>query len=166
MKKGQAAMEFLMTYGWAILVVLAAIGALAYFGVLNPAKVLPEMCVGPAELACLEKPAVEDTPANGPAFSFAIKNNIGYPVNFTGLASSSGDCTVNAVNLSDSDGNENEIMNGGSMIIPNEETAIFWINCSEASWSKGKMVSQLNINYRTQAGLTKSAYYKITGDTQ
>ena len=35
-KKSQAAMEFLMTYGWAILVVLAAIAALAYFGVLNP----------------------------------------------------------------------------------------------------------------------------------
>jgi len=28
-KKGQAAMEFLMTYGWAILVVLIVIGALA-----------------------------------------------------------------------------------------------------------------------------------------
>ena len=35
-KKAQAAMEFLMTYGWAILVVLAAIGALAYLGILNP----------------------------------------------------------------------------------------------------------------------------------
>lgn len=34
--KGQAAMEFLMTYGWAILVVLACIGALTYFGVLKP----------------------------------------------------------------------------------------------------------------------------------
>ena len=30
-RKSQAAMEFLMTYGWAILVVLVAIGALAYF---------------------------------------------------------------------------------------------------------------------------------------
>ena len=29
-KKAQAAMEFLMTYGWAILVVLIAIGALTY----------------------------------------------------------------------------------------------------------------------------------------
>jgi uncharacterized protein (UPF0333 family) len=44
MKKGQAAMEFLMTYGWAILVVLAAIGALAYFGVLSPSKLLPSKC--------------------------------------------------------------------------------------------------------------------------
>ena len=43
-KKSQAAMEFLMTYGWAILVVLAAIAALAYFGVLSPEKFLPENC--------------------------------------------------------------------------------------------------------------------------
>lgn len=45
MKKGQAAMEFLMTYGWAILVVLVAIGALAYFGVLSPEKFLPDKCI-------------------------------------------------------------------------------------------------------------------------
>ena len=32
-KKGQASMEFLMTYGWAILAGIIAIGALAYFGV-------------------------------------------------------------------------------------------------------------------------------------
>ena len=44
-KRGQAAMEFLMTYGWAILVVLVAIGALAYFGVLNPDRFLPEKCI-------------------------------------------------------------------------------------------------------------------------
>jgi len=37
-------MEFLMTYGWAILVVLVVIGALAYFGVLSPATLLPEKC--------------------------------------------------------------------------------------------------------------------------
>ncbi len=47
-KRGQAAMEFLMTYGWAILVVLVAIGALAYFGVLNPGRFLPSSCtIGP-----------------------------------------------------------------------------------------------------------------------
>lgn len=34
-------LEFLMSYGWAILIVLIAIGALVYFGVLNPQKLLP-----------------------------------------------------------------------------------------------------------------------------
>ncbi|MEK6896680.1 MAG: hypothetical protein AABX12_04450 [Nanoarchaeota archaeon] len=37
-KKGQAAMEFLMTYGWAILAAIIAIGVLAYFGVFSPGR--------------------------------------------------------------------------------------------------------------------------------
>ena len=53
-KRSQAAMEFLMTYGWAILVVLAAIAALAYFGILSPEKFLPEKCVLAPGLACVQ----------------------------------------------------------------------------------------------------------------
>ncbi|MBW2976406.1 hypothetical protein KY347_03095 [Candidatus Woesearchaeota archaeon] len=52
-RKSQAAMEFLMTYGWAILVVLAAIAALAYFGVLSPERFMPEKCVLAPGLACV-----------------------------------------------------------------------------------------------------------------
>ena len=37
-KKGQAAMEFLMTYGQAILAAIIAIGVLAYFGVFSPGR--------------------------------------------------------------------------------------------------------------------------------
>ena len=47
-------MEFLMTYGWAILVVLAAIGALAYFGVLSPDRFLPDKCTANPPFACTE----------------------------------------------------------------------------------------------------------------
>ena len=32
-KKGQVAMEFLMTYGWAIIIILLAVAALWYLGV-------------------------------------------------------------------------------------------------------------------------------------
>jgi len=45
-------MEFLMSYGWAILVVLVVIGALAYFGVLSPQKLLPDKCTFPPGLVC------------------------------------------------------------------------------------------------------------------
>ncbi len=51
-RKAQAAMEFLMTYGWAILVVLVVIGALAYFGVLSPQKLLPDRCNMPPGVTC------------------------------------------------------------------------------------------------------------------
>lgn len=41
-RKSQAALEWIMTYGWAILIVLLivliAIGSLAYFGIINPEK--------------------------------------------------------------------------------------------------------------------------------
>ncbi len=53
-KKAQAAMEFLMTYGWAILVVLVAIGALAYFGVLSPDNFLPKKCTVSPGIACTD----------------------------------------------------------------------------------------------------------------
>ena len=60
-KKAQAAMEFLMTYGWAILVVLIAISALTYFGVLNPSKFLPEKCDLIPGLTCIDHKATETT---------------------------------------------------------------------------------------------------------
>ncbi|MBW3019796.1 hypothetical protein KY334_00735 [Candidatus Woesearchaeota archaeon] len=52
--KGQAATEFLMTYGWALLVVLIAISALAYFGVMSPSKFLPEKCMLSPGYQCVD----------------------------------------------------------------------------------------------------------------
>lgn len=52
--KGQAATEFLMTYGWALLVVLVAISALAYFGVMSPSKFLPEKCMLSPGYQCVD----------------------------------------------------------------------------------------------------------------
>ena len=44
MRRGQAALEFLTTYGWALLVILVMVGAIAYFGILKPDTLLPERC--------------------------------------------------------------------------------------------------------------------------
>ncbi|MBI2133713.1 hypothetical protein HYU11_03460 [Candidatus Woesearchaeota archaeon] len=62
--RSQAAMEFLMTYGWAILVVLVVIGALAYFGVLSPDNFLPEKCTISAGLKCKDFSVMDRTGAN------------------------------------------------------------------------------------------------------
>ena len=71
MRRGQAAMEFLMTYGWAILVVLAAIGALAYFGVLSPDRFLPSKCVAQPPFSCSEHQV------NSTAVTLVLQNNGG-----------------------------------------------------------------------------------------
>jgi hypothetical protein len=49
-RKGQAALEFLTTYGWAFIIILTAIGALAYFGVLKIEP--PDRCSVGAEFVC------------------------------------------------------------------------------------------------------------------
>jgi hypothetical protein len=72
-RRAQAAMEFLMTYGWAILVVLAAIGALAYFGVLSPDRFLPEKCTLPSGVACLDF-----TYAAGTGITVRLQNSAGF----------------------------------------------------------------------------------------
>jgi len=43
-----------MTYSWAIIVVLVAIGALAYFGVLSPDLFVPNKCSLPKGITCLD----------------------------------------------------------------------------------------------------------------
>lgn len=40
-KKGQAAMEYLMTYGWAILIIIVVIGALWRMGVFKTSSTVP-----------------------------------------------------------------------------------------------------------------------------
>ena len=77
LNRGQAALEFMMTYGWAILVVLAAIGALSYFGVLNPSRFTPDTCLASSPFSCPGKPIISLV-TNTTVFS--IVNGQGYAV--------------------------------------------------------------------------------------
>jgi hypothetical protein len=78
--KGQAAMEFLMTYGWAILAAVIAIAALAYFGVFS--QNVPELCTINAPLGC------QDSKINITGANLIVSNNVGSSLeisNFTVL---------------------------------------------------------------------------------
>ena len=90
-RKSQAAMEFLMTYGWAILVVLAAIAALAYFGVLSPEKLLPEKCIIAPGIACVQHKLDSSTTL------LILSNGLGRSINITSVQV--GDCTGTFTNL-------------------------------------------------------------------
>lgn len=50
--KAQSAIEYLTTYGWAVLLILVVIAALFYLGVINPKSVLQSSCFFPADLTC------------------------------------------------------------------------------------------------------------------
>lgn len=48
----QSAMEFMMTYGWAVLVMVGVISVLFYLGVMNPREQAPNLCTMPASFNC------------------------------------------------------------------------------------------------------------------
>ena len=54
MKRSQMALEFMMTYGWAIMVAMVAISAVAYFGVLNPDRFFPTACILESGIGCTD----------------------------------------------------------------------------------------------------------------
>ncbi len=75
-KRGQAALEFLMTYGWAILIVLIVVGILwSLIG--NPADILGDRCILPAgsTLFC------EDQKAEMGAATLLIRNGLSETIN-------------------------------------------------------------------------------------
>ena len=100
---GQAAMEFLMTYGWAILVVLIAIGALAYFGVLNPGRFFPSSCTLMPGLDCTEF----KVSSGASQVQLFMRNGLGKSIDFSSLnidtnLDNVGDCTaVDPASISD-----------------------------------------------------------------
>lgn len=87
MSRGQAAMEYIVTYGWAFLVILVAIGALAYFGVINPSMFLPGRCTVSGGFSCLQYKVTATQVQLG------IQNNLGVDADQVSISLFSADCT-------------------------------------------------------------------------
>jgi uncharacterized protein (UPF0333 family) len=100
-KKGQAALEFLTTYGWAFMVILVMIGALAYFGVLNPGKLVKDQCTSTAGVGCK---SYEVNLASG-QMSISFTNNLGQAVTISSVnISTKAATTVVPPQISDANG--------------------------------------------------------------
>lgn len=84
-KKGQGALEFLMTYGWAFLVILIMIGALAYFGVLSPSRFLPDRCSLGSEFECDDFQILQGDATLGSSIVIKLTSNIDKNINVTQL---------------------------------------------------------------------------------
>ena len=96
-KKSQAALEFLTTYGWAFLVILVMIAALAYFGILNPSKLLPDRCNFGTEMECMD---YQLTSGAAGSINLRLKNNVGETITTTAITAST-DKTASLCTASD-----------------------------------------------------------------
>ena len=76
-QKSQAAMEFLLTYGWAIIIIIVLVSALAYHGVLDMNRFLPRHCILEAGLYCQDFKIYSNGQAGEDGITLFIKNSRG-----------------------------------------------------------------------------------------
>jgi hypothetical protein len=160
-KKGQAAMEFLMTYGWAILVVIAAIAALAYFGVLDPARLLPERCQFPAGMDCIDKASIvgeSAAAANDGTVTVALRNNQGFPVVVSLASATVGSCTTSGLAVG-----AGTTVGAMNQTVPNNE--VFRVELSGCDLTAGsKFDGDFTVSYtNTESGLSNQAVGSVRG---
>jgi len=84
-KKSQAAFEFLTTYAWAFLIILVVIGAIAYFGILRPSKMLPDRCNFGPEIGCQYYKLTYGDGSSTSGAILTLKNNVGEHITTTSV---------------------------------------------------------------------------------
>jgi len=85
MRKGQAALEYLITYGWAFLAILVVLGALAYFGLLSPTRYLPARCDFGVQMECVDYVLEDNAAAGNDQVRIQFRNNFGDAINITDI---------------------------------------------------------------------------------
>lgn len=141
-RKAQAAIDFVMTYGWAIMMVMVAIGALAYFGVLSPDKFVPKQCNLPSGLACLDFEA-QSAGLGLSEIVISVRNSLGFDILNPAIVASG--CQVEPV--------VSMVKNG----------AIFTSNSQNCAFAMGdRYVGDVNVTYtNADTGITHIAKGKI-----
>ncbi len=152
-KKAQGAMIFIYTYGWAILIVLAAVGVLGYMGVLNPANYMPSKCISQG-FTCSDFHIEAGTPGK---VTLYLANNMGFMTddvtislkNSNGVeCCSSGFCATNQT-----------IPNGEQL---NLNTGVDFTNCNLVSGEK--FAGRILITYtNVKTGATHTTKGDVTG---
>jgi hypothetical protein len=79
--KGQTAIEYLMTYGWAILIILIVAGVLAYYGIFAPSGFLGCSVSGFSNIALLNPWSFSTTGT----FQGTLENRVGQPITLTSV---------------------------------------------------------------------------------
>ena len=95
MFKAQSAMEYLMTYGWAILILGIAIAVLYSLGLFSPSSFVTSSCIFPADFSCLS-----GVLATNGLFSINLEQSTASNINLTAIGCNNLGQTTNMVSYS------------------------------------------------------------------
>ena len=99
-RRGQASLEYLTTYGWAFILIIIMVGAMAFFGILNPKKLLPDRCAFSSDISC--KDFVVSTEPD--QVMLKLQNNVGEAIVIDSFALDSETGTLGCSDAKDSNG--------------------------------------------------------------
>ncbi|MBU1975326.1 MAG: hypothetical protein KKG59_02885 [Nanoarchaeota archaeon] len=77
-KRGQAAIEYLITYGWVVMIVLIIVGIGFYFGILKPTQFIEESCTSAPQIPCIDAAIGRDG-----WILINVQNSLGDTINIT-----------------------------------------------------------------------------------
>lgn len=135
-KKGQAMLNFLTSYGWAILIVLIVLGLIFYFSVL---KSYPQTCVINNDNFICNEFTVKPTQVE-----MLLKNN-GEEINNIDIKVMG--CSTKDINA-----------DGDDVWASGEELSLVLNNCV---WGKDKIQAQISINYNSEESVTGMIKAKV-----
>jgi hypothetical protein len=126
--KGQTAIEYLITYGWAIAALLLVLGILLFYSTsLSPS--IPEKCIFPKEIICNNFYLSYNSSSANWNFSINITNNLGFKANITNVTvfHEAGSFNI-PVNKELDDGNSAFISGTGNFNIPLKDIVNLRVN--------------------------------------
>jgi len=148
--KSQVAAETLVVYGFVLLFFATAVAVMSYVGILD-FSVLPEKCIFPAGIDCIDKPRITTT-----EMTLALKNNIGKLV-VSDLQLGSCSPTGKVISI----GKINATYSDLPVTVPFKEVFRIKISCNFVT---GKIKDTVKITYSDiDSGLTHMAMGEITG---
>ena len=117
--KSQSALEYMMTYGWAILVIVIVAAVLYSLGIFSPSSSLSTTITGFSGLAVTQAGCVNSV--NNQILELYVTNAVGYPVNIT---------KINTTGNNGIDASQNV-----SSILGDGASAVFYVNgaCNKSS---------------------------------
>src|SRR3989338_8045460 len=86
-KRGQASIEYLTTYGWAILIIIIVLAALIWLGVFNPTERVPSTCTLEPGLECESLRLNGGTSGSGRVVLSQVRftNHLSEPIKWCGI---------------------------------------------------------------------------------
>ena len=124
-RKSQSALEYMMTYGWAILVIVIVAGVLYSLGIFSPSSSLSTTITGFSGLGVTQAGCVNSV--NNQILELYVTNTVGYPVNIT---------KINTTGNNGVDASQNI-----SSILGDGDSAVFYVNgaCNKSSSYAGSV---------------------------